>query len=103
MKQSPPSETNGRLAGQEIPRLLLNLKVHNRVHKSPQLVPILDQMNSVYIFISYLFKVHLNIILHSTPRYPLVFSPKVYTIKFCISLHFLSSHASYVLSSTLIG
>jgi hypothetical protein len=37
MKQSPSWEANRFVASQEIPRVLLNPKVHNRIHKSRHL------------------------------------------------------------------
>ena len=40
MEQSPSREANRFSAGQEIPHILWNLKVHHRFHKSPPPVPI---------------------------------------------------------------
>jgi hypothetical protein len=68
MKQSPPWEANSHSASQEIPLLLLNPKVHHRVHKSPQSVTILSQMNPVHSFLPYLPNIHFNIIFPSTCR-----------------------------------
>jgi hypothetical protein len=58
----------GHSASREIPRLLWNLKVHCRVHKSPPLVPILRQMHPVHIFLPCFNKFHVNIILPSMFR-----------------------------------
>jgi hypothetical protein len=40
MEQSPSWEANSFSASQEIPRILWNLEVHFRVHKSPPPVPL---------------------------------------------------------------
>jgi len=66
--QSPSWEANNHLASQEIPCLLWNPKIHYHVHKSPPLVPILNQANPVNNFQIYFFKIHSNIILRSKPR-----------------------------------
>jgi len=57
MVQSPSSETDIRLASQEIP-LLLNPKLHYRFHEIPPLVPILRQMNPIHNYPAFFSKTH---------------------------------------------
>jgi len=70
MVQSPSWEANWFAASQEIPRISLNPKVHNRTHKCPPPVSILAQPNPVHIPTSHLLQIRPNIIHPSTPRPP---------------------------------
>ena len=49
LKETASSEANRPTATQEIPCILLLLKVHSHVHNSPSFVPILSQINPDFI------------------------------------------------------
>jgi len=66
MEQGPSSESNLFSAGEEIPRILGNTKVHYRMFKYRSSIPILSQIDLVYATSPHFPKIYLNIILPST-------------------------------------
>jgi len=89
MVQRPSWEANRFSASQEIPLILWIPKVHYRIHKCPPPVPILSHFDTVHTPTSHFLKIHLNIILPSTPG----------SLKW--SLIFRFSHHNRVYASTL--
>jgi hypothetical protein len=62
MELSPSWEVANHAATQEIPSTLWDPKVHYRVHKSPPVIHILNQINSVHTTQCYFCKIHFSII-----------------------------------------
>jgi hypothetical protein len=62
MELSPASEAVSCASTQHFPNNVWIPEVYNPVQKIPSLVPILNQINSVYTIPSYLSKIHFNII-----------------------------------------
>jgi hypothetical protein len=75
-----PWEANSYSGTLEFPNISWTPKVHYRVHKSPLLVPILNQINPVHTTPSYFFKIHFNIIIPSHYRSSTGPSPLCYLL-----------------------
>ena len=67
MEQSPSKKVDWFSASQEMPRILWKPKVHYHIHKWPQPVPILGQIDPVHAPTSHFLTAYLKIILQSTP------------------------------------
>jgi hypothetical protein len=68
MEQSSSSKVNSSFTSQECTRILGNTKIQHLVHKSPSLVPILSQINSVHNLQSCFLKIQFNITFPIMPR-----------------------------------
>ena len=111
MEQSPFWEANWFSPSQETPRILWSPKVHYRIHKCPQLVPILSQLDPVHTPTLHFLKIHLNITLPSMPgsskwslscKFP--HQNPVYASPFCHKHSMAhSSHSSWFYHRTILG
>jgi hypothetical protein len=94
MEHSSSWEANNHSASQEILRLLWNPKVHYRVHKSPPLVPILNQMDLVHNFPNYFLRSRLIFYAHLRLRLPSGLFPSGFSDQNFVYISHLS-HACY--------
>jgi hypothetical protein len=81
MAEDPFPESDIQLVGQEVPRLLWNLKILCVVHKSTQLDLVLSHMNSIYKSISCFSRFNVIVVL-SVPLQvsEVIFSLQVFEI-----------------------
>jgi len=89
MHKSPSSEPDVSSGNLEISCILRDPKIDYHVHKSPPLVPVLNQMNSMHSIPSCFFEKHCNIICPSMPK------------SSNLSLSFKPSHQNSVCTSPL--
>jgi hypothetical protein len=82
MEQNLSWEAKRFSVTQEIPRILWNPEVHYSTYKCPASVPILSHNDPVHTPTSHFLKIHLNIILLSTPGFP-----KMHTDKICFIIY----------------
>jgi hypothetical protein len=75
MEHSPSWEANWFSDSQKIPRILWNPKVHHRIHKCPQPLPILSQLDPVALRPILILSSHLRLGL-SSGLFPSGFPPK---------------------------
>jgi hypothetical protein len=67
MEQNLFCKANRFSASQEIIRISWNLKVHYSIYKCPPFVPVLSHTDPFHALTSHFLKIHLNVILSSTP------------------------------------
>jgi hypothetical protein len=82
---TPSSEANSSSASQKIHRILWSPKVQYRIHKKPSLLLIPSQTNPIHVQ-SYVLRIHFNIILPCTSRFPNRLFPSGYPAKPCMHL-----------------
>jgi len=69
MGQISSWESNSSSASWKIPSLLWNTKLHDHVHRSSPLVPVMSHMNPAHTISSCFFKIQPNVILPFTPGF----------------------------------
>jgi len=85
MEQNHSCEVKRCSASQEILLILWSPYAHHRIHKFTPPVPVLSQLDPVHTLTSHFLKIHLNIVLPSTPGSP----------KWSLSLRFLQQYPVY--------
>lgn len=78
-------------------RLLWNLYVHHRLHKSSAVDSILSQMNPVRIYNSYFFKIHFNITITFSSIFPMWFL----RFEFSYTISYVGLFLSYLMCATI--